>query len=399
MELASSKPAEKHSFITRDFILICASNFFLFLGFQMTLPMLPYFIRDIGGSDQIVGIIVGFFTFSALFTRSFAGQAVETRGRKLVYVLGLSFFVISIGSYAFLSSLYLVFFVRLLQGIGWGCSGTASGTIASDLIPASRRGEGMGIYALGANVALAIGPALSLTLMQKLSFHWMFLICASSGLISVFLSLLIRYKKVDKSTQKANEKHHFFEKAVWKPSLLMFLITITFGGIASFLPRHAEQQGIDISQVKYYFVVYALALMSTRLFMGKLYDRKGMKYVFPPGAIMIFLGMLLLAWLPNMTVLLIAAVLYGWGFGALQPAFNAWAISLVPENKRGAATATFFSSFDLGVGIGAILFGQISHLFGYPMIYILSASSIVIAFIIFFRFAKSGAFSKPSTTH
>lgn len=398
MVSASAKPAAKKKFITRDFILICFSNFFLFLGFQMTMPMLPYFIRDIGGSDQIVGIIVGFFTFSALFTRSFAGQAVETRGRKFVYVLGLSLFVLSIGSYAFLSSLYLVFFVRLLQGTGWGCSGTASGTIASDFIPASRRGEGMGIYALGANVALAIGPALSLTLMEKLSFHEMFLICAGSGVVSVFLSLFIHYKKVDKTTKKANEKHHFFEKAVWRPSLLMFLITVTFGGIASFLPRHAEKHGIDISHVKYYFVVYAFALMSTRFFMGKLYDRKGMKYVFPPGAIMIFIAMLLLAWLPNMTVLLIAAVFYGWGFGMLQPAFNAWSISLVPTNKRGAATATFFSSFDLGVGIGAILFGQISHIFGYQMIYIISACSIVIAFFIFLRFAKAGAFPKPTSS-
>ena len=159
MEEKIAKPTEKQKFITRDFVLICISNFFLFLGFQMTLPMLPFFISDIGGSDQIIGVIIGFFTFSALFTRSFAGYALETQGRKIVYVLGLVIFVITIGAYAFISSLALIFLVRLLQGIGWGCSGTASGTIASDLIPSSRRGEGMGIYALGANTALAIGPA------------------------------------------------------------------------------------------------------------------------------------------------------------------------------------------------------------------------------------------------
>ncbi|MDF2566525.1 MAG: transporter [Massilibacillus sp.] len=396
MQEEIANPAEKQKFITRDFVLICFSNFFLFLGFQMTLPMLPFFITDIGGSDQIIGVIIGFFTFSALFTRSFAGYALETRGRKVVYVSGLIIFVLTIGAYAFISSLALIFFVRLLQGIGWGCSGTASGTIASDLIPSSRRGEGMGIYALGANTALAIGPALSLTLMDSLSFKYMFLLCAGSGLIAVILSLFIRYKKVDKSIVKTNEKHQFFERAVWKPSVLMFLITITFGGIAAFLPKYAASKEIDIAHVKYYFVAYAIALMSTRFFTGKLYDRKGMKFVFPPGAAMIFIAMLLLAWLPNMKVLILAAILYGWGFGTLQPAFNAWTISLVPQNKRGAATATFFSAFDLGVGTGAIIFGVIGDLFGYYMIYLLSACSMVFAFILFLRFAKEGSFSKST---
>src|SRR5699024_7728567 len=113
---------------TRDFILICLANFFIFLGFQMTLPTLPLFVKELGVSDQLIGVIVGIFTFSALLFRPYAGKSLETKGRKFVYMLGLSIFVISVGAYAFIASITLLVMMRIVQGIGWGFSTTATGT-------------------------------------------------------------------------------------------------------------------------------------------------------------------------------------------------------------------------------------------------------------------------------
>ncbi len=378
----------KEKILTRDFLLICSANFFLFLGFQMTLPTIPLFVKSLGGSDQIIGLVVGFFTFSALIARSFAGNALETKGRRFVYIFGLSMFVFAIGSYAFVSSLAFLFFIRIFQGTGWGFSGTASGTIASDLIPSSRRGEGMGLYALGSNMALAVGPAIALSLNQIIDFRQIFLLCAFCGVISIILASQIRYKKVEPTSAKKSktEKRVFFEKAVWQPSLLLFFVTFTFGGIASFLPLYTKEQGVG--GIELYFTCYALALLATRFFAGKVYDRKGLSFIFVPGIFFIFVAMCLLCWLPNTISLLIAAVCYGLGFGMVQPALQAWAMSLVPANRRGMANATYFSCFDLGVGLGAVLFGQIGHFFSYQLIYVVSALSCVCALIIFLFFRK-----------
>src|SRR5699024_10742633 len=273
--------------------------------------------------------------------------------------------------------------MRVLQGVGWGFSTTASGTIATDLIPPKRRGEGMGYYGLSSNLALALGPALGLSLVGLISFTQLFLISASMGLIALLLSLLIRYKKVEESPDKTTTvKFDVFEKTAINPSILLFFITLTFGGIATFLPLYALEKSVE--GIPLYFVVYAIFLMASRLVAGKIYDEKGHMYVFPPGALLIFIAMLLLAWLPSTTVLLIAAAFYGFGFGSVQPALQAWAVNGAADNRKGMANATFFSFFDLGVGIGAMGFGLVAFNLGYQYIYIISALSVIFAIVYYF---------------
>ncbi len=368
---------------SRDFLFIWLANFFIFLGFQMTLPTLPIFVKELGGSDQIVGLIVGVFTFSALLFRPFAGNALETRGRQVVYIFGLSLFVISVGAFAFATSIFLLIVMRILQGVGWGFSTTASGTIATDLIPPKRRGEGMGYYGLSGNLALALGPALGLSLVGVISFTQLFLIASAMGLIALLLALMIGYKKVEESPDKTTTvKFDVFEKSAINPSILLFFITLTFGGIATFLPLYAIERSVE--GISLYFVVYAIFLMISRLIAGKIYDEKGHMYVFPPGAFMILIAMILLAWLPSTSILLLAAAFYGFGFGSVQPALQAWAVNSAAENRKGMANATFFSFFDLGVGIGAMGFGIIANQLGYRYIYIISALSIISAIIFYF---------------
>lgn len=368
---------------SRDFLFIWLANFFIFLGFQMTLPTLPIFVKELGGSDQIVGLIVGVFTFSALLLRPFAGNALETRGRQVVYLFGLSLFVISVGAFAFATSIFMLIVMRILQGVGWGFSTTASGTVATDLIPPKRRGEGMGYYGLSSNLALALGPALGLSLVGVISFTQLFLIASAMGLIALLLALMIRYKKVEESPDKTTTvKFDVFEKSAINPSILLFFITLTFGGIATFLPLYAIERSVE--GISLYFVVYAIFLMISRLIAGKIYDEKGHMYVFPPGALMILIAMILLAWLPSTLVLLLAAAFYGFGFGSVQPALQAWAVNSAAKNRKGMANATFFSFFDLGVGIGAMGFGIIANQLGYRYIYIISALSIISAIIYYF---------------
>ncbi|WNS73592.1 MFS transporter [Bacillus sp. DTU_2020_1000418_1_SI_GHA_SEK_038] len=367
---------------TRDFILIVMSNFLVFLGFHMTLPTIPLFVEELGGNDQLIGIVVGIFTFSALLLRPYAGHALESKGRRFVYLFGLGIFVISVGSFGFVPGLFFLFIVRIVQGVGWGFSTTASGTIATDLIPPRRRGEGMGYYGLSGTIALALGPTLGLALTGFISFKILFLFCSLLGLMAFILSFKIRYKQVDPvAVQQPHKKWDIYEKSALPPSLLLFFLTVTFGGIATFLPLYSSQKGIE--GIQWYFLLYALALMLSRTFSGKIYDQKGHKAVFVQGALLIVISMGLLSWLPNSLILYIAAILYGLGFGTVQPALQAWSVKEAPIHRRGMANATFFSFFDLGVGIGAIAFGQIGHWFGYSAIYMASAISVLFSIILY----------------
>ncbi len=382
---SSGEALVKEKIWTKDFTLIVFANFFVFLCFQMTLPTIPLYINQLGGNDQLIGIVVGVFTFSALLIRPYAGQALESRGRRFVFLTGLSIFTLATGMFGFVASMFFIFALRIIQGVGWGLSTTASGTIATDLIPANRRGEGMGYFGLAGNLALAFGPTLGLALAGFISFEKLFLICGILSVVAFLLATPIRYKKVEQKAV-AIKKWDFYEKTALPPSLLMFFITVPFGGIASFLPIYSAQKGIG--GLEWYFLLYAVALMLTRLYAGKLYDLKGHQAVFFPGTILIIGSMLLLAWLPNSLVMYIAAILFGLGFGTVQPALQAWAVRDATDRRKGMANATFFSFFDLGVGIGAICFGQIAYYFNYSAIYLVAAFSIFGAIFLYLYFLK-----------
>jgi MFS family permease len=347
------------------------------------------FVEQLGGDDRLVGAVLGIFTFSALLVRPIAGRLLETKGRRIVFLAGLAIFALSVGSFGFMGSIGLLFMMRIVQGVGWGFSSTASGTIASDIIPAKRRGEGMGYYGLSGNLALAFGPSLGLFLVTVLPFQELFLICSLLGLLAIIAASLIRYQKVESDPSAAVRAKRFdiYEKSALQPSLLIFFISVTFGGIATFLPLYTAEKGVD--GIQWYFLVYAMALMVTRLFAGRLYDRRGHRAVFVPSTVLIMAGMLLLAWMPSEAVLYIAAVLYGFGFGSVQPALQAWSIEKTAPNRKAMANATYFSFFDLGVGIGAIVFGQIGFLFGYRSIYITAAASIFISMIVYLCIIRS----------
>ncbi|QOK28721.1 MFS transporter [Cytobacillus oceanisediminis] len=378
--IAKKQNAGSEKIWSRDFVLILMSNFFIFLGFQMTLPTIPLFVEKLGGNDQLIGIVVGIFTFSALLLRPYAGHMLETKGRRFVYLTGLAIFVLSVGSFGFVNSLIFLFVLRIVQGFGWGFSTTASGTIATDLIPAKRRGEGMGYFGLSGNIALAFGPTLGLALAGVISFKLLFLICALLGLAALVLSSRINYKQAEKQSVPL-KRWDIYEKSALRPSFLLFFITVTFGGIASFLPIYSAQKGIG--GIHWYFLLFAIALMISRTFAGRLYDQRGHQAVFLPGAVLILAAMFLLAWLPNSMIMYIAAIFYGLGFGSVQPALQAWSVKEAPANRRGMANATFFSFFDLGVGIGAMVFGQIAHLFGYSSIYMTAACSVGISILLY----------------
>src|SRR5690625_1373280 len=118
MKSTDIEKIDNEKIFSKDFAFIWLANFFIFLGFQMTLPTIPIFVNELGGSDQLIGIIVGILTFSALLFRPYAGHALESKGRGIVYLFWLSLFVFSVGSFGFITSMAFLIIMRIIQGVG-----------------------------------------------------------------------------------------------------------------------------------------------------------------------------------------------------------------------------------------------------------------------------------------
>lgn len=380
---------KKEPLWTRDFILIAIASLFITLGFQMLLPVLPVFSAKLGGSDTWAGLVVGIFTISAVLMRPIAGRLLDSQGRREVYLLGLIVFLVCVVAYNWTSTILVLLTIRFMHGFGWGASSTASSTIASDIIPKSRLGEGMGYFGLTSTLAMAIAPALGLGLLSRYGFNSVFYISAGVVLISIFIALPIKYYKPEvlpKSDSDVKPKFslaRIFERSAILPALVVFFVTMTYGSIVSFIALYAEQKQIE--NIGLFFTVYAVALLISRPYFGLLTDRKGTSYAVLPGIIFVILSMSLIYFANSLTIFLIAGFIYGIGFGAIQPALQAMAVRKVDHSRRGAANATFFLGFDLGIGAGAIMWGIIAEILGYQIIYLLAIIPAVVGALVYIK--------------
>ncbi|KJS11466.1 MAG: MFS transporter [Desulfotomaculum sp. BICA1-6] len=362
---------------TRDFILICLANLTIFLGFQMLLPTLPVYVKHLGGDEAMAGLVIGVFTISAVLIRPFVGMALDVYGRKVIYLVGLVIFLLSSLAYNWAPTVAMLLAIRFIHGFGWGAASTAGGTIATDVIPKQRLGEGMGYYGLAATLSMAVAPAAGLYIISNAGFTTLFVISAALGVATFILGSLIHYEKI----AGAGQRGALYERSALRPSLVMFFVTTTYGAVVSFIALYGAQRGIV--NIGIFFTVYAVVLTLIRPVAGILVDRRGFNVVVIPGIICIGAAMLVLSQAQTLSMFLLAGVIYGVGFGSVQPGMQALAVKNVPPNRRGAANATFFSSFDLGIGIGATLWGIVSKLTDYSQMYLYASIPALVALVVY----------------
>jgi MFS family permease len=360
---------ENNNLWTKDFILTSLSNLFLFFSFHLLTPILPVYVVEMGGDKFAAGMVVGIFTVSALVIRPFTGGALDALDRKKVLYFGLIVFTLSVISYEWMIFVSLILLVRTVQGIGWAVATTTYATMVSDFIVAKRRAEGMGYFGLSINMGMALGPLIGIWLMVEFGFSSVFLIATISILLSMILSQFIHYQP--KPMKKAiSEKVSFIEKRALLPAIMIMMITLAHGGILGSLTLFGQEAGI--SNVGWFFLASAIIMMVSRPTAGKIADKKGKIYVLIPGASSIAVGLLILSYSTTVPTLVIAAVFYGIGYGSIQPTLQAWTIFRVAPNRRGAATATYFSAFDLGLGVGALWVGFLAQWLSYATIFKIS---------------------------
>ncbi|MGC6587784.1 MFS transporter [Paenibacillus sp. Dod16] len=367
---------------TKPFIQMTVGMLFLFTGFYLLLPTLPLYIKHLGGSETQVGLAAGAFTLTAVVFRPMVGGLVDRYGRRAFYIWGLIFFVLSMYLYDWVGSILLLLALRILHGASWAFSTTSIGTVITDLIPASRRGEGMGWYGMAMTVAMAIGPMLGTYIVGGYSFQTLFLVATGLSLVAFILAYMTR---APYQAKPSAGRIQLVEKSVLPVTVAIFFLAVAYGGITTFLPLFAESIRVNPGT---FFLVYAVALTLIRPFAGKLSDRFGEAAVIIPSLVVTTGALIVLSLSSGLPGLIIAAILYGIGFGSAQPALQAATLRIAPEDRRGAANASFMTAFDLGIGLGAILLGLVSERIGYAYLFTVTAVSVVVSLVIFTIFVR-----------
>lgn len=367
------EPQKNEKLFSRNFILTSVSTFTLFTSFYFLLATLPIYLEKLGGSESEIGLIIGVFTISAVILRPFIGSLSDRQGRKKILLAGLLVFLVSMMLYNYTTDVISLLILRIFHGLGWGAVTTAATTLIADIAPPSRRGEAMGIFGMASNVAMAIGPALGFLLLSSYDFPALFMACTLIAIISMLFAAPITERIV------VHTETPLFSREALSPSILMFIISLTYGSLVSFLPIFAIKQGITNPGI--FFSVLAVTLIFVRAMAGRLSDTKGRKFVIIPGMFLIILSLWVLSGAIALQDFLVSAFLYGLGFGSVHPALMALLVDKVDEKERGAAMGTFTAAFDLGIGTGSILLGLLLQYSSFRIIYLAGALCVFIAMI------------------
>ena len=372
----------------RNFFFILLANFFVVLGYLMLSPTFPMYVGHLGFAQDIIGVVAGLFTVTAILSRPFVGHRLDTSDRRKLYLTGQSISITCTVLYYLTGSLPLLILIRLVHGIGIGITTSSANTIVTDFIPPQRMGEGVGYFSLSVVFAMAAAPAVGLFLLDVGGFAALFYASAAIGATGFLCGALVRYSPELKRAlrSRAAEKakldwRNLFERTAVRPAVTVFLAGLSFNVISFFLALYAESR--HVGGIGLFFTVYAAALFVSRPLAGRLSDRHGFAPVILPGIALAAVSLVLIYFADKLWMFLIAGAIYGVGYGAAQSSLQAMAVSRCEPSRRGAAVSTFYTGLDLCIIVGSSLGGFLARHFGYDVMYLLITIPVLLSLAVF----------------
>lgn len=354
---------------SRDFWLLCISSMFFFGSFNMVIPELPNYLTSIGGGEYKNWIIAS-FSLVALISRPFSGKITDSVGRLPVMVFGALICALTGFLYIFITGVTLFFVLRAVHGLSAGFTPTGNVAYIGDIVSAERRGEAMGWMGMAGNIGAAMGPSLGGFIVLHLGIHALFISSSIMGFLS--LVIFLRMKETLVPTERLNLSHFkikvqdFWEPSVRRVSMVMALSVFSFGTILTVIPDLSVHLGIK--NKGYFFTIFTLSSLLTRLLAGKASDRYGREPLVRIGCVLLAISMFSLSLTETAFMLVFSAVLMGLAQGVISPTLFAWASDLSPAHAKGRSMATLYIALELGVSVGAYISGtvyanKISNLF------------------------------------
>ena len=383
----------KDRLVTPSYCFILAANFLLYFGFWLLIPVLPFYLSEVfSAGNSTIGIILSCYTVAALCIRPFSGYFLDSFARKPLYLMAYFIFMTMFAGYIIAGSLTLFILFRIIQGVSFGMVTVGGNTVVIDIMPSSRRGEGLGYYGLSNNIAMAVGPMSGLFLHDAgMSFTTIFCCSLGSCIAGFVCASLVKtpYKPPVKREPISLDRFILLKGIPAGISLL--LLSIPYGMTTNYVAMYAKQIGINAT-TGFFFTFMAIGMAISRIFSGKIVDRGKITQVISAGLYLVVFCFFLLSacvYLINWndmlcTVVFFAvALLLGVGFGIMFPAYNTLFVNLAPNSQRGTATSTYLTSWDVGIGIGMLTGGYIAEVSTFDKAYLFGPCLTIVSMLYF----------------
>lgn len=383
---------------TGSFISACIGNFLLFFAFYLLIPILPLFlIEEFNATKSLVGLVLASHTLAALAIRPISGFLLDLFRRKPQYLLAYLAFVLTFVSYPLVNTILLFLIFRMLHGVAFGYVTTAGNSFVVDILPPSRRGEGLGFFGVANTLAMVFGPMTSLMMHDQFSFDTIFYLAIGSGLLGFCFAMMVKARRpVAKNEPEPVSLDRFFLFKGFKAGITLMLIGIPYGMFMTYLAIYGKELGIR-SGLGVFFSLLAAGMIVSRMFSGKMVDNGKLNKAIEAGLIICIAGIMMLASFGQLNLLnheitvvlfYVCPVLLGFGYGMCFPAYNTLFVNLAANNRRATASSTFMTSWDIGVGLGLILGGWFADSKGgLPLAFFVGGLLTVFAFFYFIKSA------------
>lgn len=386
----------------KNYCKVMTANFTLFFAFYLLTPLLPLYLSEqFGSTKDIIGLVLSGYTVTALIARPFSGYIVDSFRRKTVLMVCFGAFSIFFAGYLAASTLLLFAIVRTLHGAPFGALTVANSTVAIDVLPSSRRTEGIGYYGLSNNLSMAIAPTIGIWLYQLTNnFMLLFWLAFAIALLgwAVDATVGIKDREIVLNKQPLSLDRFFLLRG-WLLGVNMVFFGFCFGVLSNYLAIYGKEELGITGGTGTYFMLCAFGLMLSRLHGGRSL-RKGMvTHNANSGVVISLVGYILFAILPLfagsslsavlLPVFYLSAVLIGLGNGHMWPSFQNMTICVAKNSQRGTANSTILVSWDVGMGLGILLGGVIAEHLGYSFTFVVVALANAAGVATYFLYARS----------
>ncbi|OBW59010.1 multidrug MFS transporter [Solibacillus silvestris] len=376
---------------TKDFIIVSIINFVsILMFFLLMVTISSYAVDTYHVSTSIAGLVSSIFIIGSLIGRLGAGRLIGNIGPQKMLLIGLVLFFVTTTLYLMEWGVVYLLIIRLLQGIAVGTIGTATGTIVAMILPISRKGEGIGYFSLSAVLATAIGPFVGMFMLKlENGFDVIFYMNTSLSLMLLIAYFFVKISlpPVNKQNGQQTEKLSFIEKFIEPKALpisfIALLIGFAYSGVMTFITFYAREINL-VEAASYFFLAYAGIVIISRPFTGKLMDVRGPNVIVYPCLAVFAVGMLLFSQASAGWMLLIAAVLIGFGYGNFNSIAQTIAVKVTEPHRFGLATSTYFILYDLGLGVGPFILGMIEPHTTYRTIFVSMIPLILICIPLYY---------------
>ncbi len=393
----------KERLVTPSYCFILAANFLLYFGFWLLTPILPFYLSEVfQASNTAIGFVLSCYTISSFCIRPFSGYLLDTFARKPLYLFAYFIFMMIFAGYMIAGLLTLFIIFRIVHGVSFGMVTVGGNTIVIDIMPSSRRGEGLGYYGLANNLAMSIGPMIGLFLHNAgVSYITIFSYSLGACILGFLCASLVKTPYKPPVKREPISLDRFILIKGLPAGLSLLLLSIPYGMTTNYVAMYAQQIGIT-AETGFFFTLMAVGMAVSRLFSGRLVDKGKITQVIHAGLYLVCLCYFsltacgwLIEWNKTLVTILffLISLLLGIGFGVMFPAYNTVFVNLAPNNQRGTATSTYLTSWDVGLGIGMLTGGYIAEIASFRMAYLFGAMLTVVS-LFYFQFKAAPHFHK-----